>query len=85
MTESALTTILPGWQTTDVAAHGHEAVEVVLQALVRLLVQTGNDAKLRPVKGFLFLIINDTKGRHCSVEVCLLSPSPPGEGIREGE
>lgn len=81
--QSILTTILPGWQTTDTAAHGHEAIEIVFQALVRLLVQTGNDAKLCPVKGFLLLIINDTKGRHCSVEVGLLPPCPPRDRIRK--
>lgn len=81
--QSILTTVLPGRQTTDAAAHGHEAIEIVLQALVRLLVQTGNDAKLRPVKGFLLLIVNDTKGRHCSVEVGLLPPRPPRDRIRK--
>ena len=77
MTERFLTTILPRRQTADGAAHGHKAVEIVLQALVRLLVQTGDDAKLSPVEGFLLLIINDTEGGYCSAEVRLLSPGPP--------
>lgn len=84
-TESFLTTILPCGQTTDVPAHGHKAIEVVFQALIRLLVQTGNDAELCPVKSFLFLIINNPEGGHRSVEVCLLSPSPPWDLIKKGE
>lgn len=83
--ESLLTTIFPCGQTTDVPAHGHKAIKILLQALIRLLVQTGYDAELRPVKCFLFLIINNTKGGHRSVEVCLLSPSPPWDLIRKGE
>lgn len=81
-TESILTAILPCGQTTHVPAHSHKTIEVVLQALIRLLVQTGNDAELCPVKSFLFLIINDAKGGHRSVEVCLLSPSPPWDLTR---
>lgn len=76
-TESCLTTIFPRGQATYVPAHGHETVEVVLQALVGLLVQAGDDAELGPVKRFLLLIEHDTEGRHCSVEVCLLPPCPP--------
>ena len=75
--QSFLTTVFPRRQTTDVPAHGHKTIEIVLQALVRFLVQTGDDAELCPVKHFLLLIKNNTKGRHCSVEVCLLPPCPP--------
>lgn len=74
---SFLTIIFPRGKTTHIPTHGYKTIKIVLQALIWLLVQTRNDAELCPVKGFLFLVIHNTEGRHGSIEVGLFSSSPP--------
>ena len=69
-----------GRQPADPAAHGCEGAQVLLQALVRLLVQPGHGAELGPVEAAQVGVEHHAKGRHHPVEVCLLPPRPPAHG-----
>lgn len=73
----SLTILFPQRETTDILAHGHKAVEVLLQALICLLLQTRDGSELSPIKGLFLLIIDDPKGGDGAVEICLLPPGPP--------
>lgn len=76
-----LTILFPQWETTDILAHGHEAVEVLLQALICLLLQSRDGSELGPVKDLFLLVIDNPKGGDSAVEICLLPPGPPvGQG-----
>lgn len=80
-TRFPLTILLPQWETTDILAHGHEAVEVLLQALICLLLQSRDDSELSPVEGLFLLVIDNPKGGDSAVEICLFPPGPPvGQG-----
>lgn len=74
-----LTILFPQRETTDILAHGHKAVEVLLQALICLLLQSRDGSELGPVKDFFLLVIDNPKGGDSAVEICLLPPGPPEE------
>lgn len=60
-------------------AHGHEGEVVLLQALVSLLVQTGEGPELCPVKALTGRVIDHAKRGHHAVKVGFLTPGPPDE------
>lgn len=76
-TQFPLTILLPQRETTDILAHSHEAVEVLLQALICLLLQSRDSSELGPVKDLFLLVIDNPKGGDSAVEICLLPPGPP--------
>lgn len=61
----------------DPFTHGNKRVVVFLQALVRLLVQSGKSPELCPIKFLTLGVKDDSKGGHYAVEVRLLTTSPP--------
>lgn len=74
-----LTILFPQRETTDILAHGHKAVEVLLQALISLLLQSRDGSELGPVKDFFLLVVDNPKGGDSAIEICLLPPGPPVE------
>lgn len=79
-----LTILFPQRETTDILAHGHKAVEVLLQALICLLLQSRDGSELSPVKDLFLLVIDNPKGGDSAVEICLLPPGPPVEQGGDG-
>lgn len=73
----SVTFFLPWGQLTGRPAHVDKGVEVSLQALVRLPLQSGQCSELRPVEGFSLGVVDHPERRHGAVKVCLLSTSPP--------
>lgn len=72
-----ITFLDPLGQFADCSTHVDEGVEVLVQALVSLPLQSRQSFKVGPVEGLPAGVVHHPVGRHCAVEVCLLSTSPP--------
>lgn len=75
-TPSPLTGFSLDLHPADPFAHGDEGVVVFLQALIRFLVQSSEGPELRPVESLPLGVIDDSKGGHHAIEICLLATSP---------
>lgn len=71
------TFFLPRRQLAGRPTHVDKGVEVSLQTLIGLPFQSGQSSELGPVIDFSLRVIHHSKRRHGSVEVSLLSTSPP--------
>lgn len=67
----------PLGQFADCSTHVDEGVEVLVQALVSLSLQSGQCFEVGPVEGLPAGVVHDSVGRDGAVEVGLLSTSPP--------
>lgn len=76
-TVPSLTRFCFGLHPAHPLAHGDEGVVVLLQALVRLLVQASEGSELRPVELLQLGVEDDSEGGDHAVEVGLLATSPP--------
>lgn len=67
----------PFGQLADCSTHVDEGVEVLVQALVSLPLQSGQCFEVGPVEGLPAVIVHNSVGRDGAVEVGLLSTRPP--------
>lgn len=74
---SIFTFILPWRQFAGRPTHVDKGVEVSLQTLICLSLQSGQYSELGPVKCFHISVIHNPKGRNGAIKVSLLSTSPP--------
>lgn len=79
------TFFLPRRQFAGCPTHVDKRVEISLQTLVRLPLQSGQNSELGPVEGFPLGVVHHPERRHSAVKICLLSTSPPENMMEEGK